>query len=225
MAFCACRRSDKLLTGKLPLGRRGGSRVCRRNACHPRQSRRQSLGARPTPTRAHSSHAARHPWRISWHAAVVAWWQYRAGAISRPEWKGTVVTRPALSRNCLCDPRCRTSMNPKTRKIAMTSVGLRTGIFPTCYATATLCTPTNSDSRFGSPSYRAWRLLLANLPSAGRASPLASGHRETLGHIQQTAQCLAPVRSLRKNCALPISLEGVLSLPRGRSANTGGTHV
>jgi hypothetical protein len=35
------------------------------------------------------------------------------GAMSRPACIGTVVTRPSEWRNCLCDPRCRTSTKPR----------------------------------------------------------------------------------------------------------------
>ena len=32
--------------------------------------------------------------------------------MSRPLWNGTVVKRPSACRNCLCEPRCRTSEKP-----------------------------------------------------------------------------------------------------------------
>jgi len=81
-------------------------------------------------------------------------WRRRTGEMSRPAWNGTVVVRPAPLRNCLCEPRCRTSTKPKRLRIATTSEGLRTGTLPTTQATATFCTPTNSDSSTGSPSSR-----------------------------------------------------------------------
>ena len=37
--------------------------------------------------------------------------------------------RPALSRYCLCEPRCLTSEKPSLSKMATTSAGLRTGTF------------------------------------------------------------------------------------------------
>jgi hypothetical protein len=53
------------------------------------------------------------------------------GEMSRPGWKGTVVTRPSGWRNCLCEPRCRTSAKPSRSSSATTSRGLRTGAFAT----------------------------------------------------------------------------------------------
>ena len=49
------------------------------------------------------------------------------GEISRPLCTGTVVARPSPWRKRLCEPRWRTSSNPRVVSIAMTSRDLRTG--------------------------------------------------------------------------------------------------
>jgi hypothetical protein len=49
------------------------------------------------------------------------------GAISRPEWKGTVVPLPSGCRNWRCAPRWRTSTKPRRSSARITSRGLRTG--------------------------------------------------------------------------------------------------
>ena len=54
----------------------------------------------------------------------------KIGEISLPEWKGTVVPRPSKCRNCLCEPRCRTSSKPSCVNIKTIFFGLRTGILP-----------------------------------------------------------------------------------------------
>jgi hypothetical protein len=45
--------------------------------------------------------------------------------------KGTVVPRPSVWRNCLCEPFCRTSPNPRPSRRAATSRGLSVGSLPT----------------------------------------------------------------------------------------------
>jgi hypothetical protein len=49
------------------------------------------------------------------------------GAMSRPEWKGTVVPLPSGCRNWRCAPRWRTSTKPRRSSARITSRGLRTG--------------------------------------------------------------------------------------------------
>src|SRR5688500_12198969 len=53
------------------------------------------------------------------------------GETSLPACIGTVVTRPSACRNCLCDPRWRTSTNPRRSRRTTTSRGLSTGTDPT----------------------------------------------------------------------------------------------
>src|SRR5215207_139685 len=54
-------------------------------------------------------------------------WRSRVGEMSLPVCIGTVVTRPSACRNCLCEPRWRTSTNPSRSRRATTSRGLTTG--------------------------------------------------------------------------------------------------
>jgi hypothetical protein len=65
--------------------------------------------------------------------------------MSRHWCSGTVVTRSSACRNCLCEPRWRTSGNPNRSSSATTSRGLRIGGLATNYAT-TVWMPTNSAS-------------------------------------------------------------------------------
>jgi hypothetical protein len=51
----------------------------------------------------------------------------RGAAMSRPEWKGTVVPLPSEWRNWRCAPRWRTSTKPRCSSARTTSRGLRTG--------------------------------------------------------------------------------------------------
>ena len=77
----------------------------------------------------------------------------KIGAMSRPRCIGTVVVRPSLCRNCLCDPRWRTSANPRARRRSMTPRGFRTGIELTRdQATISSSVPMNSACISGSPS-------------------------------------------------------------------------
>jgi hypothetical protein len=47
--------------------------------------------------------------------------------MSRPACTGTVVARPSGCRNCLWEPRCRTSTKPNRPRRAITSRGFSTG--------------------------------------------------------------------------------------------------
>lgn len=53
----------------------------------------------------------------------------KIGEISRPLWKGTVVNLPSECLNCLWEPFCLASWNPRFSRILTTSVGFNTGIF------------------------------------------------------------------------------------------------
>jgi hypothetical protein len=75
------------------------------------------------------------------------------GEISRPAWNGTVVPRPSEWRNCLWDPFCRTSPNPRPLEKGNYLPRLERGQLAH-YATLMVCSPTNSDSSWGSPSSR-----------------------------------------------------------------------
>ena len=97
--------------------------------------------------------------------------------MSRPPCTGTVVARPSEWRNCLCEPRCRTSSKPRATSMAITSRGLRTGTGGTRpQATTTACVPTYSPTITGSPSSRSMAMTSLRLPfSSSRVAPLAVG--------------------------------------------------
>lgn len=96
------------------------------------------------------------------------------GARSRPAWNGTVVCRPSGCRNCLCEPRWRTSTKPRRSNRVTTSRGLRTGSVPMRHAQATrsVCVPTNSASSGGSPSSRSMATTSSRFAcSSSRVAP------------------------------------------------------
>src|SRR5260221_4640395 len=63
----------------------------------------------------------------------------RPGDISLPLWSGTVVTRPSTCRNCLCEPRWRTSTKPSCSSAEMTCRGLNDGSLTTLTHLDQLC--------------------------------------------------------------------------------------
>jgi hypothetical protein len=56
--------------------------------------------------------------------------EFAKGDMSRPSCTATVVHLPSSCLNCLCEPLWRTSTKPCFSRIAITSRGFRTGMFP-----------------------------------------------------------------------------------------------
>lgn len=89
-----------------------------------------------------------------------------------PTCTGTVVTRPSGWRKRLCEPRWRTSSNPSAERTATTSLGLRTKGDTRTQATTTICVPTNSPTRSGTPSLRIMAMTSLRLSlSSSNVSP------------------------------------------------------
>ncbi len=116
------------------------------------------------------------------------------GEMSRPECNGTVVTRPSGWRNCLCEPRCRTSVKPCALRSATTSRGFKTGMSPTVRRPG-YCgdrrTPTRAAAhhpRAASRSPRGGCPPTRDCPHPGCARRATPGHARQAGWFADHAQ-------------------------------------